>query len=162
VALVFVFACSIAISAWLYVTAGRLRQTEACATASQRHLTWGNSVAVNQQYAFIYGFRDNITRSASTATLTTGWGRLDADAYTSFKAFSSTTRAVTGGYYYPFNNVRPAPTSDGTVYFAMTTADSDATQTEHFYLYNYFKTYPAPLLGDLFMIHLRPSAATTG
>lgn len=160
VALVFIMMGTIVITAWIHLMAARLQQTERLSVAVQRHVTWGNTKAINQQYAFTWALRDNVTRSLSSATLN-GWGGSDEDAFSGLAAFRSTTRpSNTTTNSYPFNNIINVPTSDNGVYFARTTGDSDSSQTEHLAFYNYLKSYPSALLGDLFIAHKRPSSAS--
>ena len=160
VALVFIMAGTIVITAWAHLLGARLQQTERLSVAVQRHVSWGNTKAINQQYALTWAMRDNVTRTASTATLN-GWGGQDADAFSALSAFRSTLRPVnTTTISFPFNNIVSLPTSDAGVYFSRITADSDGSQTEHLTFYNYLKSYPSTLLGDLLVIHKKPSAAS--
>lgn len=159
-ALVFIMVGTIVITAWIHLMAARLQQTELMSVEVQRHVSWGNTKAINQQYAFTWAMRDNVTRSASSATLS-GWGGSDADAFSSLAAFRSTVRPSTATTIsYPFNNILNLPTVDSGVYFSRTTADSDGSQTEHLSFYNYLKTYPSTLLGDLLIVHKKPAAAS--
>lgn len=159
-ALVFIMAGTIVITAWAHLLGARLQQTERLSTSVQRHVSWGNTKAINQQYALTWAMRDNVTRAASTATLN-GWGGQDADAFSALSAFRSIVRPMnTTTTSYPFNNLVNLMTSDGGVYFNRITADSDGSQTEHLTFYNYLKSYPSTLLGDLLVIHKKPSAAS--
>ena len=163
VALMFVFGATIAITGWMYLCAARLRQTEAISTAAQRHIAWGNSQAINQQYLFTEGFQANNSEPANTATLGDGIGGLAAGAYESLNVFGSTQTASNAtGTAYAFNNLRVPPTVDGSVYYSVTQGGADSSQSESFSIYNYVKAYPTPLTGDLLIIHQRPAAATTG
>ena len=45
-------------------------------------------------------------------------------------------------------------------FFSRTTADADSSQAEHLEFYNYLKTYPSSLLGDVFVLHKKPSGAS--
>src|SRR4029077_18879568 len=60
----------------------------------------------------------------------------------------------------PFNNIRYVPTADNSVYYTRTAAVSDASQTEHLLYYNYQRSYPRTLLGDLLIVHAKPAAAS--
>jgi hypothetical protein len=157
--LMFALAGTIVITAWISLLGARLQQSERMGVEVQRHTIWGNTRAINQQYAFTWAMRDNVTRSLSSATLS-GWGGSDADSFTAFQAFRSSVRpSSTTTTSYPFNNIRNTPTSDSGVFFARTTADSDSSQTEHLSFFNYFKTYPSSLLGDLLVIHKKNTSA---
>lgn len=172
VVVMFIMLCAIAFTASISLMGARLQQSERAGMGVQRHVVWGNTRAINQQYAFTWALRDGVTRSLSTATVTgtgyvlasqTGWGGSDADIISSLSAFKSTNRPSNlGTVTYPFNNIINLPTSDNGVFFARTTADSDTSQTEHLYFYNYLKSYPSPLLGDLLIIHKRATAISTG
>lgn len=168
--IIFIMIGGIAMSAVIVLLGARLQQSELLGIGVQRHIAWGNTKAVNQQYAYTWAMRDNVTRSLSTGTVTgagyviptqTSWGGVDADVFTSLSAFRSTVRpSSTTTASYPFNNIQNLPTSDNGVYFTRTTADSDSSQTEHLAFYNYLKTYPTPLLGDLLIVHKKPSGAS--
>jgi hypothetical protein len=158
--LMFALAGTVVITAWISLLGARLQQAERLGVEVQRHTVWGNTRAINQQYAYTWAMRDNVTRSLSSATLS-GWGGSDADSFSALQAFRSTVRpSSTTTTSYPFNNIRNLPTSDSGVYFSRTTADSDSSQTEHLAFYNYLKSYPSTLLGDLLIIHKKPTTAT--
>ena len=157
-------------TAALSLLGARLQQSERLGVGIQRHVSWRNTKAINQQYAYTWAMRDAVSRTLSTATLTatTGyvtpqreWGGQDADLISNLSAFRSTTRPSNlSTVTYPYNNIRNVPTVDNGVYFSRTTADSDATQSEHIFFYNFLKTYPTTLLGDLLLVHKRPSGAS--
>jgi hypothetical protein len=161
--LMFVLVGGVVLTAWMQLLAARLSQTEAMGTAAQRHVSWANMRAMNEQYTYTYAMRNNVTRSASAATPpVAGWGGLDAEAYTSLKAFASTRRPATSTTLaYPYNNIVPLGTTDSAVYYEKVLAESDATQLEDVVFHNYLKSYPAPLMGDLFFFHKKPSGAGT-
>ena len=170
--IMFIMLCAIAFTASISLMGARLQQSERSGIAVQRHTVWGNTRAINQQYAFTWGLRDGVTRVLSTATVTgtgyvvssqTGWGGTDADIISNLSAFKATNRPSNlGTVTYPYNNICNLPTSDNGVFFARTTADSDTSQTEHLFFYNYLKSYPSTLLGDLLIIHKRATNFTTG
>ncbi|MFZ4763524.1 MAG: hypothetical protein ACOYMN_01120 [Roseimicrobium sp.] len=161
VILILVACGSIFLTAALHLMAARLQQTERMATAVQRHLIWSNTQAINNQYAYRWPLRDNVTRVLSTATLS-GWGGMDADAFTNFSVYRSTVRpSNTTSNSFPFNNITYLPTADNGTFFARTTGDSDSSQVEHLTIYNYLKTYPTPLLGDVLIIHKRGGGTGT-
>ena len=166
IAVVLVFACTMAITGWTYLTAARMRQSEAVGNACQRHIVWQNTRALNQQNTLVNAFSNNATQGGLTTNLSqatgwdgmVGWGGLDTNSYSNLNVFTSTNRAT--GNIYPFHNIRPTPTTDGDMFFTTiesTFSDSDASQTEHYFLYNYEKSYPGSLMGDLFIIHTKPS-----
>lgn len=168
--IMFIMVGGIALTAVICLMGARLQQSELLGIGVQRHIAWGNTKAINQQYALTWAMRDNVSRSLSTGTVTgagyaiptqTSWGGVDADVITNLAAFRSTVRpSTTTASSYPFNNIQNTPTSDNGVYFTRITADSDSTQTEHLAFYNYLKTYPTPLLGDLLIVHKKPATAT--
>src|SRR4029079_13879738 len=95
-----------------------------------------------------------------TTTVSGGGGEV-ANAYTNLSAFASNyTYSNPASYAAPFNNLRYVPTPDNSVYYTRTTAVSDSSQTEHLLYYNYQKSYPTTLLGDLFIVHTKPAAAS--
>jgi hypothetical protein len=149
------------ITASVHLMSARVLQADALGIAVQRHVTWGNTRAINQQYAFTWAMRDTITRLQSTSTLA-GWGGVIAEPFIALQALEATARpsALPGENSYPFNNIANTPTSDNGVYFVRTEADSDVSQTEHLAFFNYLKSYPPSLLGDLLVVHKKPSTAT--
>jgi hypothetical protein len=157
--LMFAIVGGMALTSWMYLIGARLQQAERQVDQVTRNIVWNNTFAINQQYALQYSFQDVVTRSASTATLNSGaWGGSDQDSYIALQAFrSGYTYSNPAPYAYPFNNLRDVPTSDGSVFYTRTTGDSDSGQTEHLTLYNYQKSYPSPLLGDLLLVHTKPS-----
>ena len=159
--LMFAIVGGIAVTAWMYLMGARLQQAGAGMNAAQRHIIWWNSAAINQQYAYQYSFQDGATESANTALLNSDtWGGSAQDPFSSFSPFRSTNNASSpASYTYPFNNVRYTPTTDGSVYYLRTTGDSDSSQNEHLSFYNFQKSYPATLLGDLLIVHTKPSGA---
>lgn len=169
--LMFILVGSLALTAAMHLMAARLQQTERMGLGVKRHVMWGNTEAVNQQYAYTYSLRDSVTRSSSTAVLPAGsgsayadsttWGGLAAKSYSNLKAFRSIQRASDATVSYPFNNLRHVPTSDNSVFYERTAADSDSGQTESLTIYNYLKSYPAPLLGDLLVVHKRATSSGT-
>ena len=168
--LMFILVGSVALAASIHLMSARLQQTERMGIGVKRHVVWGNTEAVNQQYAYTYALRDSVTRAASTAVLpagsgtayadTTTWGGVIAGAYSNLQAFRSIQRASDATVSYPFNNLQLVPTTDNSVFYVRTAADSDSAQTESLTIYNYLKSYPATLLGDLLVVHKR--ATTTG
>ena len=159
VALTLVIMGTLAVTAMICVMAARQQQAERTATAVQRRLSWLNTEAVNRQYGYVYGLRDTITRSATSASLATNWGGLSAAAYTSISAYETTQRPSAQVQTYPFNHVRIPPTTDGGYFYERTTADSNSNQMEHVTMFNYLKTYPAQLQGDLLILHKRAAAS---
>jgi len=159
--LMFAIVGGMALTSWMYLVGARLQQAERQVNQVTRNIVWNNTFAINQQYALQYSFQDVITRSASTATLNSAaWGGSDEDPYVSLQAFrSGYTYSNPAPYAYPFNNIRDVLTTDGSVYYTRTTGDTDSSQTEHLTFYNYQKSYPTPLLGDLLIIHTKPSGA---
>jgi hypothetical protein len=159
--LMFAIVGGTAVTAWMYLMAARLQQAGAEVSAVQRHIIWWNSAAINQQYAYQYSFQDGATEPSNTALLNSDtWGGSAQDPFSSYSPFRSTNNATSpASYTYPFNNVRYTPTSDGSVFYLRTTGDSDSSQNEHLSYYNYQKSYPATLLGDLLLVHTKPSGA---
>ena len=167
VAMMLVFASGVAITAWMFMLSTRLRQSEANDDTLLRHIEWGNTSAINLTYSHYKGYRDASTQAAVTGQLTTGsgastayWGGVDAAAWSSLSAFRTLQRPMGATFAYPYNNIRPLDTSDHGIYFERTDSTSDTSQSEHLSLYNYLMTYPAPLLGDLLIIHKAASGAT--
>jgi hypothetical protein len=168
--LMFILVGSVALAAVLHLMSARLQQTERMGIGVKRHVVWGNTEAVNQQYAYTYALRDSSTRTASTAVLpagsgvaypdTTTWGGIVAGAYSNLQAYRSIQRASDAAVSYPFNNLSLVPTADNSVFYVRTSADSDSAQTESLTIYNYLKSYPTTLLGDLLVVHKR--AVSTG
>jgi hypothetical protein len=157
--LMFIMVSTIAVTAWLHLTAARLQQTEQLATVVQRHTRWQNSLAVGRQYMFTWAMRDDITRAAVSGSLTGGWGGARAEAFGHLRAFATTERPSSATVSYPFNNLRPTGTTDNGVFFERTDAFTDDSQTEKLTFYNYLKTYPMTLLGDLWMVHKKATTA---
>lgn len=162
VALMFIFAGTIAIAGWMHLMSARLRQSEAIGNEVQRHIVWGNSAAINQEYSYNYAFRDDVTRSTSTATLPSSWGGANAAGYGNLKVFRSTQRSSNPTDSYPYNNLRPYPTLDNSVYYERTSSTSDSSQSEHLSIYNYHLSYPTTLLGDLLIIHKKTNGGGAG
>lgn len=168
--LMFILVGSIALTAAMHLMGARLQQSERMGLGVKRHVVWGNTVAVNQQYAYTYSLRDSVSRPTSTAVLPAGsgaayadsitWGGITASAYGNLSAYRSIQRASEATVSYPFNNLRLLPTSDNSVFYERTAADSDSAQTESLTIFNYQKSYPATLLGDLLIVHKR--ATTSG
>jgi len=164
-ALMFVLVATIALTAFSYLLGARVMQAQSMSNSSQRHIAWGNMQAIQQQYAMSWALRDKLagadgtgsTRASSAATPVASWGGVTAAAYTGLKAFRSTNLAAGGTSAYPFNNIVPLATSTKDVYFERIGAESDATQTTDVSLLSYLKTYPPSLLGDLFIVHRRPT-----
>ncbi len=149
----------IAVTAWTYLLATRAIQASHMSDSVARHIAWGNNVAINQQYSLNYAFRDNVTQPELIATLSGGGGQVVA-SYTNLKAFSSTNNySNPASVAAPFNNIRKQISADSSVYYTRTTATADASQTEHLLYYNFQKSYPRPLLGDLLMVYAKPSGA---
>ena len=167
VALLLVFATTIAITAWMSMLTSRLRQSEANNDTVFRHVGWGNTAAVNLTYAHYQGYKDNSTQAAAETTVTTGsgastlnWGGISSSGWTSLSVFRTTQRPVGATFAYPYNNLQPIDTADHAVYFERTDVASDTMQSEHLSLYNYLMSYPSPLLGDLLIIHRAASGAS--
>ena len=168
--IIFIMVGTFAVTAFIHLLGARLQQVERMGIGVKRHVVWGNTEAVNQQYAYTWTLRDNVTRTASTATLAAGtvpayadaltWGGVNADAFTSFSPYRTTQRASTATISYPFNNLRVPPTTDSSVFYLRTLAEGDDSQIEHLSIYNYQKSYPAPLLGDLLIVHKKAAGAT--
>lgn len=159
-ALAMVLIGTIAVTGMISVLATRMQQSERLASASQRRMAWTNTEAANRQYGYVYGMRDTVTRAASSASLATNWGGLQATAYTNLSAFESTQRPDDQVVSYPFNNIQVPPTVDSGYFYERTTADSNSNQAEHVSMFNYLKSYPALLQGDLLVLHKR--AVATG
>jgi hypothetical protein len=160
--LMFIMTTSIIITASVSLMAARSQQAERHGTAVQRHVVMGNTRAINQQYHFnlSWGLLDTLTRLLNTVTLG-AWGGITADAINLQNPYLSTARPSSAGAgNYPFNNIQNTPTSDNGVFFERTVVDSDSSLTEQVTFFNYMKTYPSSLLGDLLVLHKRPSAAT--
>jgi len=160
--LIFAIIGGIALTSWMYLMGARLQQAEHQLDQVTRNLVWGNSSAINQQYALGYAFRDNATQAACTALLNSGsWGGSDQSAILGFSAFRVLNTASNPSLWtYPFNNVRNAQTSDNSTFYVRTDGDSDSSQTEHVTFYNYEMSYPTPLMGDLLQVHTRPTGST--
>jgi hypothetical protein len=167
VAVIFVFACTIAMTAFMFLLSTRLRQSEANDDTVLRHIDWTNTSAVNLSYAHYQGMRDGTTQAAKTAQITTTsgtttyyWGGVNASAWTSISPFRTSQKPLTAAYAFPYNNILPWNTTDRGVFFVRTDATSDNQQSEHLSLYNYLMTYPSPLLGDLCTFHKSASGAS--
>jgi hypothetical protein len=150
---------TIAVTGLVHLTAARLQQTAELSTVVQRHQRWQNSLAVDRQYMFTWAMRDDVTRASVSGALTGGWGGASAEAFGHLRAFATSERASSATVSYPFNNIRPPGTTDGGVYFERTDGFTDSSQTEKLTFYNYLKSYPSTLLGDLFVIHKKAATA---
>ncbi len=169
--LMFIIVGTIGVTAFIHLMAARLQQTERMGIGVKRHIMWGNTRAVNQSYAYTACMRDNVALATVTSTLAAGsgstyadnftWGGITAPAYASMSVFRTDQRASDAQVSFPFNNLRVPPTSDSSVYYHRTTADSDSSQVESLSAFNYFKSYPPSLLGNLFIIHKRATASGT-
>ncbi len=149
----------IGVTAWVYLLAARAIQASRMGDSVARHITWNNTAAINQEYNFTYAYRDNVTQPELTATVTGGGGEVAA-AYSGLNTFNSAnTYSNPTTFAAPFNNVRKQITADNSVYYTRTTATSDVSQTEHLLYYNFQKTYPRTLLGDLLIVYAKPSGA---
>lgn len=158
--LAFTIIGGIGITAWVFLLATRAIQSSRAGDSVARHISWGNTNAINQEYNLTYAFRDNVTQAQTTASLT-GGGGLTADAFTSLKAFSSLNNFTNPSTFaQPFNNLRRLSTTDNSVYYTRTTGASDSSQTERLTYFNFHKSYPRALLGDLLIIHAKPSGAS--
>jgi hypothetical protein len=155
----FIMTTSIILTASVSLLSARSQQSERHAMAVQRHVNMGNTRAINQQYTFTWGLRDGIVRLLSSVSLG-GFGGITADAFSLLNPFTVTTRPSTATNSYPFNNIQNTPTSDNGVFFERTVVDSDSSQTDRVTFFNYMKTYPSSLLGDLLVIHKRPTGST--
>lgn len=150
----------IGITAWGYLLAARVTQADRMSDAAARHIAWGNTLAINQQYVYGYSFQDTVSEPDLTTTLSAGGG-IVAAAYNNLNAFASiNTYSNPSSYAAPFNNIRYVPTADNSVYYTRTSAVSDASQTEHLLYYNYQRSYPRTLLGDLLIVHAKPAGAS--
>ena len=157
--LAFTIIGGIAVTAWTYLLAARAIQASRMSDSVARHITWGNTAAINQQYNFAFAYRDTVTQPELIATLTGGGGEVAA-AFTNLSAFASAnTYSNPASFAAPFNNIRKQITADNSVYYTRTTATSDNSQTEHLLYYNFQKSYPRPLLGDLLIVYAKPSGA---
>jgi hypothetical protein len=158
--LMFVMTTSIIITASVSLMGARSQQAERHGDAVQRHVAMGNTRAVNQQFTFTWGLRESLTRLLGSISLGS-WGGITAEVLNLLSPFQSTARpsSVTDGTY-PFNNIRNTPTPDNGVFFERTVVDADGSLGDPVTFYNYFKTYPSSLLGDLLVLHKRPSSAT--
>ncbi|WP_038162789.1 hypothetical protein [Verrucomicrobium sp. BvORR106] len=159
-ALAMVMVGTIAVTGMMYVLGARLQQAERMASASQRRLAWMNTDAANRQYGYVYSFRDTVTRAASSASLATNWGGLQASAYSNLSAYETTQRPSAPVVSYPFNNIQVPPTEDEGYFYERTVADSNSNQAEHVSMFNYLKSYPALLQGDLLVLHKKAASAT--
>jgi len=162
VALMFLFAGTIAITAWMHLMSARLRQSEAFTDEVQRHIVWGNTQAINQEYSYNYAFRDDVTRAANTTTLSNSWGGVSTAAYSNLKVLRSNQRSSNPTDSYPYNNIRQFPTLDKSVYYERTSTTSDTSQSEHLSIYNYHLSYPTTLLGDLLILHKKTNGGGAG
>lgn len=167
VALLLVFATTIAITAWMSLLTSRLRQSEANGDTVFRHVGWSNTSAINLTYAHYQAYRDTSTQSATEAAITTGsgsstlrWGGVASPGWTALSPFRSTQRPASGSFAFPYNNLQPLNTPDHALFFQRTKLTSDPSQSEHLSIYNYLMTYPSPLLGDLLIIHKAAAGAS--
>jgi hypothetical protein len=157
--LAFTIIGGIAITAWTYLLAARAIQASRMGDSVARHITWGNTAAINQQYNYEFAYRDNVTQPELTTTVNGGGGEIAA-AYFNIRAFKSTNNySNPSAVATPFNNIRKQITPDSSVYYTRTNGASDTSQTEHLLYYNFQKTYPRSLLGDLLIVHAKPSGA---
>ena len=164
-ALLFVLAFTImggiAVTAWIYLIAARVIQADRMTDNVSRRLMWGNNSAINQQYCLGYTYRENVSMVQVTPQLSGGWGGVQEDEIKNLTSFDSAyTFSSSASYAYPFNNIRKVPSSDGSVYYTRTTGSSDSTQNEHLLYYNFQKTFPRSLLGDLLVVYTKPSGAS--
>lgn len=159
-ALMLVMASCVIFTVWIELRLSRARQVEALDDSVQRGLTWGNNRALNFQNTYVNSFGDNITSPQQTSLFGPNWGGVQFNACPSMSAFRSINRTDDGTIRYLYNNIQSEATSDGTVFFTRVDAGTGDEQSEHVSLYNYLKTYPTALLGDLFHVHTRPTGAT--
>ncbi|MCE9520140.1 MAG: hypothetical protein K8R87_11390 [Verrucomicrobia bacterium] len=158
--LAFTIIGGIGITAWVFLLATRAIQSNRMSDSVARHLSWSNSRAINQQYSYSFAYRDTVTQAQTSATLS-GGGGLTADAFTSLKTFNSLyTFTNPSAYIEPFHNLRKIATTDNSVYYTRTTAATDSTQPELVRFYNFQKSYPRALLGDLLITHAKPTGAS--
>lgn len=157
--LAFTIIGGIAVTAWVYLLAARAIQASRLSDSVARHITWGNTTAINQQYNLGYAYQMNVSEPELTTTVSGGGGEVAA-AISGLNAFASTnTYSNPGSFAAPFNNIRQIPTSDNSVYYTRTTGETDASQTEHLLYYNFQKSYARGLLGDLLIVYAKPSGA---
>lgn len=152
----------IGVTAWMYLIAARLIQVERMNDSVSRRIVQFNSGSINQQYLMTYAYRDSVTQPQVAALLSNSWGGVIENGFISLQAFRSAyTYSNPPAYSYAYNNLRYQPTGDGSVYFTRTMATTDGSQFETLSFYNFLKTYPRSLLGDLLYVHTKPSAATS-
>jgi hypothetical protein len=150
----------IAVTAWISLLAARLIQSDRMSDSLNRRLIWDNSCAINQQYAYVESFQDQVNNGILTTTLNGGWGGLTSDllnALAAFRSVNNFTSPSTAAY--PFSLIRGTPTADGSVYYTRSTGATDPSQVNRLLFYNYQKTYPRSLIGDLLIVHKKPTGA---
>jgi hypothetical protein len=160
VVLMFIMVGTIAVTAAMHLMGARLQQAEQLSAVTQRRLYWQNSVAMNRQYAYTWAFRDDATRAAVSGSLSNNWGDVTEQAFGHLNAFSTSDRPSTSTVSYPFHNLCVPPTTDKGVYLQRTDSFTSPSLPQQITFYNYLKSYPATLLGDLFVIHKKATGAT--
>ncbi len=151
----------IGVTAWMYLIAARLIQVERMNDSVSRRIVQANSGAINQQYAMTFAYRDSVTQPQVAALLSNSWGGVIENGFISLQAFRSAyTYSIPPAYSYAYNNLRYQATGDGSVYYTRTTATTDGSQSEALSYYNFLKSYPRSLLGDLLYVHTKPSGAS--
>ncbi len=151
----------IGVTAWMYLIAARLIQVERMNDSVSRRIVQSNSGAINQQYMMTFAYRDSVTQPQISSLLSNSWGGVIENGFISLQSFRSAyTYSNPPAYSYAYNNLRYQPTGDGSVYFTRVTATTDSAQAETLSYYNFLKSYPRSLLGDLFYVHTKPAAAS--
>lgn len=151
----------IGVTAWMYLIAARLIQVDRMNDSVSRRIVQANSGAINQQYAMTFAYRDSVTQPQVASLLSNSWGGVIENGFISLQAFRSPyTYSYPPAYSYAFNNIRYQPTGDGSVYYTRVTATTDGSQSEALSYYNFLKSYPRSLLGDLLYVHTKPSGVS--
>ncbi len=151
----------IGVTAWMYLIAARLIQVERMNDSVSRRIVQTNSGSINQQYVMTFAYRDSVTQPQVSALLSNSWGGVIENGFISLQSFrSSYTYSNPPAYSYAYNNIRYQATGDGSVYFTRVAATTDGSQPERLSYYNFLKSYPRSLLGDLLYVHSKPAAAS--
>ncbi len=151
----------IGVTAWMYLIAARLIQVERMNDSVSRRIVQCNSGAINQQYQMTFAYRDSVTQPQVSALLSNSWGGVIENGFISLQSFrSGYTYSNPPAYSYAYNNTRYVPTGDGSVFFARVTATTDGSQPETLSYYNFLKSFPRSLLGDLLYVHTKPAGAS--
>lgn len=182
----------IVLTSWMYLLTSRLIQANSTRHSLSRQTVWRNTNAVNRVYAHKYQFRDGVTQvqvtttqpalkeqAGTTTTVVNGYeythkwfGRENPfnTADPGMQAFRSSAVFETGrGRHNNVTAVNNRPiyiteTSGSRDYmnYDFPYSTSNPSKGDHVIYFNYLKTYPRSLMGDLLVLHRSGSPASSG